>query len=347
MAQHSRMDQHGRRDQRGSSLFEALGIGAAAEAVYETLLDRPATTTELASGTGIAGGRVEDALAELETGGLISRQPGSPARYVAVDPEIALDVLLLEREQQIKQARARAQELGGRFRRAEARTDPAELVEIITGRAAILRRVDQVLRGARDRMRILEKPPYHGDPMEPDPAEIDLLRRGGSVRVVYDQEGLAMPGRLGHLERACAAGEEARTLACLPTKLAIVDDKHAIVPLRGTAASPSPSFVVVHRSALLNALAGLFETLWRLALPLELGAPGPPGPGGAPGDDPSADERRILALLTSGLPDESVARQLGMSARTYQRRVHDLMDRLRVQSRFQLARQATRRGWLA
>jgi hypothetical protein len=41
-----------------------------------------------------------------------------------------------------------------------------------------------------------------------------------------------------------------------------------------------------------------------------------------------------------------IARELRLSERTYQRRVRGLMERVNAQTRFQLARQAARRGWL-
>ncbi len=63
-------------------------------------------------------------------------------------------------------------------------------------------------------------------------------------------------------------------------------------------------------------------------------------------EEPSEEERQILALLTAGLPDAAVARELGLSNRTYHRRLHDMMDHLGARTRFQLARQAARRGWL-
>jgi DNA-binding NarL/FixJ family response regulator len=50
-------------------------------------------------------------------------------------------------------------------------------------------------------------------------------------------------------------------------------------------------------------------------------------------------------LLTAGIPDDVIARELGLSERTYQRRVRGMMERLQVQTRFQLARQAALRGW--
>jgi DNA-binding NarL/FixJ family response regulator len=58
------------------------------------------------------------------------------------------------------------------------------------------------------------------------------------------------------------------------------------------------------------------------------------------------EELRILTLLTAGLPDDVIARELGISERTYQRRVRAMMERVNAQTRFQLARQAARRGWL-
>jgi DNA-binding CsgD family transcriptional regulator len=149
------------------------------------------------------------------------------------------------------------------------------------------------------------------------------------------------PGRLADLERGVTWGEQARVLPALPMKLVLVDDRIGAVPLQ---ASPGAiaSVALVHPSGLLEGLSALFEALWQVALPLDLDAER----GANPPDQPSRDERRILSLLTAGLPDEMVARQLGMSDRTYQRRIHDLMKRLRAQTRFQLARQAMQNGWL-
>ena len=113
-----------------------------------------------------------------------------------------------------------------------------------------------------------------------------------------------------------------------------------MLPLRpGTSKAPSPSFVVVHRSGLFDALSALFETLWRLALPLS--SPVSNSSRQAPVLD--ADEQRILALMNSGLSDEAIARQLGLSQRTLQRRVRALMDRFHAVTRYQLGVQAARR----
>jgi DNA-binding CsgD family transcriptional regulator len=114
------------------------------------------------------------------------------------------------------------------------------------------------------------------------------------------------------------------------------------VPLQS---SPSAieSTILVHPSGLLEGLSALFEALWQIALPLDIATK---ARGRTPPAHPSHDERRILSMLTAGLSDEAAARQLNMSDRTYQRRVRGLMETLDVQTRFQLARQAIRRGWL-
>lgn len=312
-------------------MLEVLGLGVEVEAVYDVLLrGRPASVRELATAAELAPARVRAALRLLDARGLVTRVPGSPPRHLAVDPSLALDPLLLEREEQLRKARVRSQEVGDRFRQAVAGRDPAKLVEFITGRNLILQRTEQLQRGARRELRIFDKPPYHGG--HDNHAELDLLRRGGCVRAVYESEAA------DHAAPFVAAGEQARVLPSLPIKLALIDDRIALVPLHDTPDTPSSSFVIVHQSALLNALAGLFETLWQAALPLDpAGLPDPSGP------DPV--ERRILGLMNAGLPDEAIARRLGLSHRTLQRRVRDLMERLHAATRYQLGAQAVARGW--
>jgi len=99
--------------------------------------------------------------------------------------------------------------------------------------------------------------------------------------------------------------------------------------------------VVVHPSALLEALGALFESLWARALPLPL-----PGEELATEDRPSREEARLLALLTTGLPDVVIARQLGLSYRTYQRRLRELLSRLGAETRFQAGVRAVLLGWI-
>ncbi|MFD5423824.1 hypothetical protein ACFWJT_38140, partial [Streptomyces sp. NPDC127069] len=74
--------------------------------------------------------------------------------------------------------------------------------------------------------------------------------------------------------------------------------------------------------------------------------PRPPPPPPPPRGGPPPPHRRLLRLLAGGAGDEVIARELGISRRTFFRRLQILMARLGAENRFQMALQAQRNGWL-
>jgi len=56
--------------------------------------------------------------------------------------------------------------------------------------------------------------------------------------------------------------------------------------------------------------------------------------------------RPVLEALLAGLTDETAAARLGISGRTYSRRVGELLSALGTTSRFRAGAEAARRGWL-
>jgi DNA-binding CsgD family transcriptional regulator len=176
--------------------------------------------------------------------------------------------------------------------------------------------------------------------------EFDALERGVRYRVIYERALLEEPGMLENVAEGVRRGEDARTLRALPVRLAIADRSTAICPLvRGDEGDPGePTAAVIERSQLLDALIALFEGCWDLATPVRLEPRD--GSAGAAGDDPSESERFLLSLLVAGVPDKSIASQMGISRRTVQRRLERLMALAGVDTRPGLAFQAARRGWL-
>jgi hypothetical protein len=120
----------------------------------------PAALGDLDTALALGPERTAAVVASLESRGLVSRAPGTPPRFVAVSPEVALDVLFLQKEEQLKRGRLYAAQLAARFHRAASNRDPAELVEIVTGRAAVRLRFEQLQRGARAQVRGIDRPPY-------------------------------------------------------------------------------------------------------------------------------------------------------------------------------------------
>jgi DNA-binding NarL/FixJ family response regulator len=99
--------------------------------------------------------------------------------------------------------------------------------------------------------------------------------------------------------------------------------------------------LVIHPSGLLDALVHLFDMVWASARELLPAT----GLADRPTDGIDEMDARLLTLLLAGLTDQAIAGQLGISARTVQRRVSALMARAQVATRFALGHEAARRGW--
>jgi DNA-binding CsgD family transcriptional regulator len=245
--------------------------------------------------------------------------------------------LVGERARELARARGYVAELTSRFNRDQGHELPA-MVELVHGRAEIIRRFQELQRNARHQFRACDAPPYPAnDAAVVNAMEVDQLRSGLKFRILYDRTALDIPGRLADLEAGVAAGEQAR-VTDIPLKMTIFDDTAAILPVRQP--PDVESRLIVHNPVLLDALSALFEMYWERALPLlaETGA----------GDAvPSEAQRRLLVLLVGGLSDREIAAQLGISDRTVRRMMRLLMARLDAANRFQAGYQAVLRGWIA
>lgn len=323
-------------------MLEPFELSPAEETLYLALIDRSLTTGELAPLADTTTDGVEPILARLEAAGLVTRLPGSPHRYSAIEPGIGLATLIATQEQrvrraeeQVQRARAAAHQLAERFRLHGAR-HPLDLIEVVIGTQAVLQRLYQLERMAHTELRGIDIPPYV---MTDNDVEIDILGKGVTNRWLYDRKALDIPGKLDQMSQFSSAGEQARIITGAPFKLVIADDQLAMIALTDES-SGATSALVVAPSILLDGLSRVFETLWRFAVPLQ---PSDPEPGA---DLPSRSESQLLALLAAGMTDKTIARRVGLGMRTVQKRVQQLMDRLDVDTRFQAGVQAKARGWL-
>ncbi|MGW2863947.1 helix-turn-helix domain-containing protein [Streptomyces sp. NPDC001205] len=311
----------------------ALGVPEPEERLYLHVLARPGRTTErIAAELALRDEQAADLLDSLAARGLLRRR-GIPPSWSAVAPDVAVAALLLRREEELCRARGRVGELMRTYQRAR-RPSAEGLVEMVTGRAAIADRWRGMQAGARRDVLLFDKAPHI---MRADPgAELPLLARGVRMRVLYEANAVRDPGRLAELREFVEAGEEARVLPELPCKLAVVDDRWAMLPVSSGAELRGALFV--RSSSLLDALVAMFEVYWDRAPRV----PDADDPGRAAGDR----RRELLTLLSAGLTDDSIARHLGVSPRTVQRWVHELMDVLGARTRFQAGIQAARAGLL-
>ncbi len=326
-------------------MLEAIGLGHQDEAVYDALVRRTqATVSEIVHDCHLPESAARKILQSLVTLGLATRSTGRPTRYVAVSPDSSLEAIVRERERALHDVRSHVRSLMDVYRANTRFAHPGELIEVISGRDEVNHRWVQMQQNTRAQMRGFDRPPYAApqEHTESNPIELNLLRRGVKYRVVYDTSVLELPGWLDDVTAGMQHGEQARIAANLPMKLAISDDRLAIIPLLRAGDSAVSASYLIHPSPLLDALVALFEAIWERSVPVRLTEH---AAGGAGGELPE-DEARLLTLLASGATDKAASRALGWSERTVQRHITRLMRRLGAQTRFQIAMEATRRGWL-
>lgn len=316
-------------------MLDAVGLSAEEEAVYLALLEASPATEEQVLRR-LPGRRVRSAMSMLEAAGLVSRLTGHPVRYQPAPPDIALEVLIRAREQELQRVRLLTTGLLEQFRAGRGTARPEEVAEVITTKDATLQRWEQLQRSVRDKVRAFDRPPYASGNLA-NHAEEDLLSAGVSVRCVYARAGLELPGRLNAARRLIALGEQARVTTDVPVKMFLADDTIGFISLeRPTIAD---SALVIHASSLLDTLRTLFEAVWAQAVPVRFDDRDQP-------DDGAAEGQLLLGMLAMGLTDEAIARQLGWHLRTVQRHVRRVMDELGAQTRFQAGLQAVRLGRL-
>jgi len=283
--------------------------------------------------------------------------------WTPVAPDLALERVLAQRERSERSAREEMTRLLDGYHRERGRLDPqtAGLVEVVTGREAIAEVWYSLQSGARDSVDVFDKAPWvQGEENDtPDP-ELEMLGRGVKARGVYERASLLLPGMLEQVQALIAAGELAAMLPELPFKLAIVDRRRALLPLaQGTELTAA---LIVRPSPLLDALIEVFEAQWARAMPVPRTAPRLGGrssgaeaeEGGGTGGEQSGEaavvtrsaSEELLTMLAAGMTDEAIARQVGVSARTVQRRISELMETLGSRNRFQAGVQAVRHGLL-
>ncbi|MFK5634469.1 MULTISPECIES: LuxR C-terminal-related transcriptional regulator [unclassified Ornithinimicrobium] len=291
---------------------------------------------------------VTDAMSELVARGMLL-PTGDPDAWVVVPPREAMTRHADRLEQRVSMERATAVELDASWRRA-AGLSGSQLspdLDVLGGVGEIVDRIRSLHRTATARLWWA---------MDTSAATVEMLGRlewdvdelavrpGVDVRLVFDTSLLEQPGALRHLERSAALGHGVRVGRGVPLGVLVSDDRAVLLDLSAFDRQGDGS-VESRRLSQVRAGARLLEEIWQLSTPF---APTMEAAHRAPGDQAPLEARdhRILALLTTGLSDQIIARQTGVSVRTVERRVRYLMEHLGAATRFQAGVQAARRGWV-
>lgn len=322
----------------GAGPLALLGIDDAEERVYRALLKRHgASAAIIADDLAISLDDATRLLEHLESLGLGTHTLESPRTYVSVEPELAIDALIKQRQRKLEQARTVVPTLADAFARASANHAGQHLtLELINTRAHLESVLSRMMESSCEEILSFQKAPV----LVPVTRSIGVAAgaRGIRRRTVSDESHLKLPGKLATLVEDIARGEEARTFSTLPFKMMIVDRSVAIITLESQ--RPEAPTLQVHRSALLEALCLLFEFVWEKATPI---VPTRDGEVKVRSDGNGHDSAKaLIPLLSAGLNDKAIAQELNISASTLNRRIGDLMSIYAVRTRFQLGLQIAR-----
>ena len=160
------------------------------------------TSARLAESVDAAPSTLRTALHRLVAAGPVTGPAGSPTRYTAAPPEVAVEAPAPGASKNSTNYvswcgswRSRTPTSG---RPSPARGHlPAEdwgMVELVEGQEALRHRAEQLQLGARQEVLAIDCPPYFDSPTD-NPIEFQLLARGVECRVLYDAPGLESPDK--------------------------------------------------------------------------------------------------------------------------------------------------------
>ncbi|WP_243745195.1 helix-turn-helix domain-containing protein [Streptomyces hainanensis] len=323
-----------------------FGVSEVEEAVYRHFLRHPETRADhlhvlLRVGCEEAGA----ALARLIRLGLL--RPGdTTGRLVATDPETALARLAELRLREIYEEMHRVTQYRHVLATLRAETDrrpaAAQGVEQLDDSSEIRGRMDDLAFFAREEI-VSAEPRVRLSAEQVGQCgarDFRALSRGVRRRVVVRGDALEHQPTAGYLGELASRGARIRVAEEMSDHVVVYDRRAALMPLDPR--NDTRGALVVHGGVLVASLVGLFERIWEQAedVPLALRDPADRGTGLA------ETELRVLALMCTVGKDETGARDLGVSVRTYRRHIADVMRRLGASSRAQAALLARERGWI-
>ncbi|WP_285631391.1 LuxR C-terminal-related transcriptional regulator [Actinoallomurus iriomotensis] len=352
-AEHSRRQStvdEGRPDER-----DALGLRKVDRAVYGLWLRHPDwNTAAMAERLDLPAEVIAKAREVLLSKGLLAADPALPDRALPAGPDAVVERTIATIEADAARRRADALRAGAELSalvtaRLTEHQEPPEAIEWIRDMPTARLRLGELVRLARHEIFAL----HVGDPPGWKIATAfsalnrRTLERGLPIRAIYEHGRLADRTALARMANLVDKGAEVRTATRPAIWGTVVDRTIGVIP----AGNDDQGLLVITGTGIVHALSALFESCWSWAQPLAAGTaqsghPESPGDDTGEGGGLSEHDRLLLRLLSLGIKDEAIARNMDMSVRTVRRRISQLFDRLGVTSRFQAGVQAVHRGWL-
>lgn len=152
--------------------------------------------------------------------------------------------------------------------------DDLPYVQVMRGAPQARAAYEDLLAQARVEVLVFNRPPYSWSPEVVNHRVVDAVSRDLTTRVLYQEAQLVAPDASGFLAAHAAyhrAGVRGRMVSELPVKLAVFDQKKALVAMTGDDDGPSryPAVLLVDDAGYARLQALAFEHLWELGRPID------------------------------------------------------------------------------
>jgi len=266
--------------------------------------------------------------------GLLRPSRGLPG-VLEVNPPHAeapgkLDAVLDEvraRQQTLDSVRAELAALGRVYRPAASLAADGS-VELLTELADVLACITELAAAALHEIRTSQPGGARKDEILAESMDRTerALSRGVRMRTIYQHTARFSTATVRYVEQVSRLGAEIRTVGDGFMQMLAFDDSVAVLAVQ---ADPNAALVVREPNLIAFAIAA-FERAWTTARPF---------PRDYRQDQVIAisEEMKldIVRMLIEGMEDRAIARRMGISLRTCQRHVSEVMDRLGARSRLQ------------
>ncbi|MFJ5220163.1 LuxR C-terminal-related transcriptional regulator [Streptomyces sp. NPDC088354] len=276
--------------------------------------------------------------------GLATRLNGIPSGWAARSPVMAMSDLISATTHDLEAAMnlglGRLSSLSHVLAGFLAMHEPGRDIELVPGREQVIAVLAEAAKGTSDMVSM--HPPMINGVRPAQPANLEWLAAGRSMRTLHMAASLQTPSARQHFQELTDAGAQVRFALSLPLRMIILDHVLAVLPFEhpvpGDDRSDGPAAMIVRNPYLIEILRRFWEHYWHSADEIL--------PQTTASSTLSERERQIVRLLVRGLTDEGIGRAIGVSERTVRRILSELMSKARAESRVQLGFNIHRLGWL-
>src|SRR3989344_5270902 len=238
--------------------LKPYGLNTYEAEAYTALVQQGISSAhELSKRSKVPYGKIYPVLAALEQKGFVKKYDGTPQRFMAVEPKVAIEEAVRKQEHELKQLREQSQRLITTLGTLSGKKpkEPLERVRIIEGYKNYLNLSVELHKQVKQEWRSISELSTYKPHLD---AYRDCIKRGVKVRMLTSNKE-ATPEKV---EMWKAIGVELRMIEFMPTKFSIIDANDVTLRI---ATEEKYVSLWVQNPSLAESLRTYFDFLWEKA----------------------------------------------------------------------------------